>query len=51
LKNGLEEAKADSADIGTPLTLNVHDGSYISLLSQESENNANKSKKISNNTG
>jgi hypothetical protein len=33
IRNALEEAKSDFREVGRPLTFTVHDGSYVSLLS------------------
>ena len=33
-QNALEEAQSDLKEVGRPLTLIVHDGHYVSLLSE-----------------
>ena len=33
IRNALEEAKSDFREVGRPLTFRVHDGAYVSLLS------------------
>ena len=42
VRNALEEAQSDYKEIGRPLTIQVHDGAYLSMLSQWNANTDEK---------